>query len=100
LLLLLVELLHVCTWVNWLKTLELSVVVHAYLLGKLLVLELLLSWLIQLVKTSLIGVWLVSWILTTILRFLLLLELHHLLLRLGFWLEGITAWLHRLKALS
>ena len=90
LLLLLSELLHVCSLVYWLETLELSIVIHANLLGELLLL------LPRLIKACL--VW-VSLILTTILRLLLLLELHHLLLSLGFWLEGVRI-LHWLKALS
>lgn len=97
LLLLLIELLHSYTWVDWLKSLKLGVVIHSWL-NKLSILELLLSWLIQLVETWLAGVGL-SWILTAVLRFLLLLELHHLLLSL-LWLESVGVWLHWLKALS
>ena len=97
LLLLLIELLHSYTWVDWLKSLKLGVVIHSWL-NKLSILELLLSWLIQLVETWLAGVGL-SWILTAVLRFLLLQELHHLLLSL-LWLESVGVWLHWLKALS
>jgi hypothetical protein len=94
---LLVELLHACSWVDWLKTLKLGVIVHSWL-SKLSILDLLLTWLIQLVEAWLTSDSL-SWVLTTVLRFLLLLELHHLLLSL-LWLEGIGVWLHWLEALS
>lgn len=96
LLLLLLHLLHVSALINWLKTLKFGVIVHAHWLTReLLVLELLLPTLINLVETLV----LVCWILDSVLCFLLLLELHHLLLSLRFLLE--RSWiLYWLKTLS
>jgi hypothetical protein len=90
-------LLHVHTLVYWLKTLELGVIVHSSnLTRELLVLELLLARLAHLIETL---VW-VSWILAAVLRFLLLLELHHLLLSLWLFLRERSLTLNWLKTLS
>tara|TARA_B110000285_G_scaffold222490_1_gene276737 strand:+ start:532 stop:1182 length:651 start_codon:yes stop_codon:yes gene_type:complete len=96
LLLLLLHLLHVRALIDWLETLKFGIIVHAHwLTWELLVLELLLSTLINLIETLV----LVSWILDSVLCFLLLLELHHLLLSLRFLLER-TWILYWLKTLS